>query len=73
VETLFNFFRNGIRLRHRNVTAPIQSEEAAEYGAPNRAMEHLAVQRADESGGTAVWQEHVTDADYAGGTAIATS
>ncbi len=35
-------------------------------GAPNRMMSHLAVQRADEAGKAAVWQEHVTDTDYAG-------
>ena len=33
--------------------------------AANRMMAHLAVQRADEAGRTATWQEHVTDADYA--------
>jgi quercetin dioxygenase-like cupin family protein len=33
--------------------------------APNRMMAHLAVQRADEAGRTAAWQEHVTDSDYA--------
>ena len=38
--------------------------------APNRAMVHLAVQRADEAGKTAVWQEQVTDTDYARGTSI---
>jgi quercetin dioxygenase-like cupin family protein len=32
--------------------------------APNRIMCHLAVQRADDSGATTTWQEHVTDADY---------
>mgnify|MGYP001569107051 CR=1 FL=1 len=32
----------------------------------NRAMVHLAVQQADEAGSAATWQEHVTDADYAG-------
>ncbi len=32
--------------------------------APNCAMSHLAVQRADEAGRTAMWQEHVTDCDY---------
>jgi quercetin dioxygenase-like cupin family protein len=36
--------------------------------APDRVMTHLAVQRADEAGRTAIWQEPVTDADYAGGT-----
>src|SRR5664280_1694857 len=36
--------------------------------APNRMMAHLAVQRADEAGRTAAWQEHVADTDYAGGT-----
>jgi quercetin dioxygenase-like cupin family protein len=35
--------------------------------APDRMMSHLAVQRADEGGKTATWQEHVTDADYADG------
>lgn len=34
---------------------------AANYG-----MSHLAVQRADESGKTANWQEHVLEADYLG-------
>jgi quercetin dioxygenase-like cupin family protein len=34
--------------------------------APNRTMVHLAVQRADEAGKAAAWQEHVSDADYAG-------
>ena len=34
--------------------------------APNRTMVHLAVQRADAAGQAAVWQEHVSDADYAG-------
>ena len=29
--------------------------------APNRTMVHLAVQRADAAGKTAVWQEHVGD------------
>jgi quercetin dioxygenase-like cupin family protein len=33
--------------------------------APNQMMAHLAVQRADEAGRTAVWQERVSDADYA--------
>jgi quercetin dioxygenase-like cupin family protein len=33
--------------------------------APNRGMAHLAVQRADQAGQTATWQEHVADADYA--------
>ena len=33
--------------------------------APNRLMAHLAVQRADEAGRTATWQEHVADIDYA--------
>lgn len=32
--------------------------------APDRAMTHLAVLRADASGNTATWQEHVSDADY---------
>jgi quercetin dioxygenase-like cupin family protein len=36
--------------------------------APNRKMVHLAVQRADGAGQTAMWQEHVTDADYSGAT-----
>ena len=36
--------------------------------APNRKMVHLAVQRADEAGRTAMWQEHVAAADYAGQT-----
>ena len=36
--------------------------------APNRMMAHLAVQRADEAGRAASWQEHVSDADYAGAT-----
>ena len=35
--------------------------------APNQKMVHQAVQRADETGRTAMWQEQVTDADYAGG------
>jgi len=35
--------------------------------APQRTLVHLAVQRADEAGRTAVWQEAVSDADYAGG------
>jgi quercetin dioxygenase-like cupin family protein len=30
---------------------------------PNRAMVHLAVQRADESGKAVTWQEHVTGAE----------
>lgn len=34
--------------------------------APDRLMRHLAVQRADESGKTATWQELVSDADYLG-------
>jgi quercetin dioxygenase-like cupin family protein len=34
--------------------------------APGRMMGHLAVQRADEAGKTAIWQEHVSDGDYAG-------
>jgi quercetin dioxygenase-like cupin family protein len=34
--------------------------------APNQTMTHLAVQRTDESGKAAAWQEHVTDRDYAG-------
>lgn len=34
--------------------------------APNCLMSHLAVQRADEAGRTAAWQEHVSDTDYAG-------
>lgn len=34
--------------------------------APDRMMVHLAVQRADETGKTAAWQEHVTDADFLG-------
>ncbi len=34
--------------------------------APDRLMAHLAVQRADEAGRTATWQEHVTEADYSG-------
>ena len=33
---------------------------------PNRAMVHLAVQRADEQGRAAAWQEHVSDAHYGG-------
>jgi quercetin dioxygenase-like cupin family protein len=33
---------------------------------PDRLMTHLAVQRADESGKTATWQELVSDADYLG-------
>lgn len=33
--------------------------------APDRLMSHLAVQRADETGKAATWQEHVSDADYA--------
>ncbi len=32
----------------------------------NRMMVHLAVQRADESGTTATWQEQVSASDYAG-------
>ena len=32
--------------------------------APNNRMVHLAVQRADEAGKTATWQELVSDADY---------
>lgn len=32
--------------------------------APNHLMIHLAVQRADEAGRAATWQEHVSDADY---------
>lgn len=32
--------------------------------APDRSLVHLAVQRADASGKAAVWQEHVSDADY---------
>ena len=32
--------------------------------APNRMMSHLAVQRADETGKTATWQEHITDSEY---------
>ena len=35
--------------------------------APNRKMVHPAVQRTDSAGQTAVWQEHVTDSDYARG------
>lgn len=31
---------------------------------PNRGLVHLAVQRADEAGRTANWQEHVTDREY---------
>lgn len=38
--------------------------------APHRMMVHLAVQRADEAGKTATWQEHVTDSDYAGETKL---
>ncbi len=34
--------------------------------APDRRMAHLAVQRADEAGKTATWQEQVSDVDYAG-------
>jgi quercetin dioxygenase-like cupin family protein len=34
--------------------------------APDHLMSHLAVQRADETGKTAAWQEHVTDTDYSG-------
>ncbi len=33
---------------------------------PASMMSHLAVQRADEAGRSAVWQEHVNDSDYAG-------
>lgn len=33
--------------------------------APNCVMVHLAVQRADASGSTATWLEHVSDAEYA--------
>ena len=33
---------------------------------PTRPMAHLAVQRADAAGRTAIWLEHVTDTDYAG-------
>lgn len=33
---------------------------------PASMMSHLAVQRADEAGKTAAWQEHVSDTDYAG-------
>ena len=33
--------------------------------APGSMMSHLAVQRADETGKTAAWQEHVTEGDYA--------
>ena len=33
---------------------------------PVSMMAHLAVQRADEAGRSAVWQEHVNDSDYAG-------
>lgn len=36
--------------------------------APHSAMSHLAVQRADATGRTAEWQEHVTDGDYAAGS-----
>ena len=32
--------------------------------APDRVMVHLAVQRANDAGRTALWQEHVADADY---------
>jgi quercetin dioxygenase-like cupin family protein len=35
--------------------------------APDRMMAHLAVQRLDEAGKAAVWQEPVTDAVYHGG------
>ena len=35
---------------------------------PSQLMSHLAVQRTDETGRTATWQEHVTDADYADGS-----
>ena len=34
--------------------------------APNRTMVHLAVQRADEAGRTAMWQEHVIEPEDAG-------
>ena len=33
---------------------------------PASMMAHLAVQRADEAGRSAVWYEHVNDSDYAG-------
>lgn len=33
---------------------------------PASMMSHLAVQRADEAGRSAVWLEHVNDSDYAG-------
>lgn len=35
--------------------------------APGRAMTHLAVQQADETGNAATWLEHVSDAEYGGG------
>ena len=34
--------------------------------APTSLMVHLAIQQADESGNTATWLEHVTDAEYRG-------
>lgn len=34
--------------------------------APYRAMVHLAIQEADETGNAATWLEHVTDAQYNG-------
>ena len=34
--------------------------------APQHALVHLAVQRANEAGQTATWLEQVSDADYAG-------
>lgn len=48
----------------------IVSFEAGEQhwhgAAPGGVMTHFAVQRADQSGHTAAWQEHVTDSEYAG-------
>jgi quercetin dioxygenase-like cupin family protein len=35
--------------------------------APDRIMVHLAVQRTDEAGQPANWEEHVSDAEYGGG------
>ncbi|MGB0496928.1 MAG: (R)-mandelonitrile lyase [Rubricella sp.] len=32
--------------------------------APDRAMTHIAIQEADETGSNVTWMEHVTDADY---------
>ncbi len=34
--------------------------------APDRVMVHLAVQRADEAGKTAIWLEKVSDSEYLG-------